>query len=306
MIDRLVVNMLAFMLSGLPAASPALAADHPASRPAASAPDTVEFTRDIVYGKGGDHDLMLNLARPKNMAGPLPCVVLIHGGGWSGGNREQLDEASWHATTHGYIAATVGYRLAPTAVWPGQINDVKCAVRFLRANAAKYGIDPNHVGAVGFSAGAHLAMLLGSTDVKDGLEGDGGCPNQSSKVQAVVSFFGPTDLTAPELLPDLSPVLKRFMGARLSEKPELYKQASPVNHVTRDSAPMLLFQGTLDPLVNWSQAVKMAEVLTKNDVDGRVELLMGLGHGWGEPEMTRTSNATFAFLDQKLKPAAKH
>jgi acetyl esterase/lipase len=305
MLDRLVANMLAFMLSGL-AATPALAADGPATRPAKTAPDTVEYTRNIVYGKGGDRDLMLNLARPKHMNGPLPCVVLIHGGGWSGGDRLQLEEACWHATTHGYVAATVGYRLAPTAVWPGQINDVKCAVRFLRANAVKYGIDPNHIGAVGFSAGAHLAMLLGSTDAKDGLEGTGGCPNQSSKVQAVVSFFGPTDLTAPELLPDLSPVLKRFIGARLSEKPELYKQASPVNHVSRDSAPMLLFQGTLDPLVNWSQAVKMAEVLTKNDVDGRVELLMGLGHGWGEPEMTRTANATYAFLDEKLKPTAKH
>lgn len=299
MIERLIIQLLAIVLSGF--GPVAAAADNPASRPAVRPPDSIEFTRDIVYGKGGDRDLMLNLSRPKNQKGPLPCVVLIHGGGWSGGHRDQLNEASWHAAAHGYVAVTISYRLAPDAIWPAQINDAKCAVRFLRANAEKYKIIPTQIGAVGFSAGAHLAMLLGTTDAKDGLEGDGGWAKESSKVQAVVSFFGPTDLTAPELLPDLSPVLKRFIGFRLSEKPDLFKQASPVNHVSSDSAPMLLFQGTADPLVNWKQAVKMAEVLTRNGVDGRVELLMGLGHGWFGPEMERTADATYAFLDGKMK-----
>jgi acetyl esterase/lipase len=305
MLDRVLTPLLVIMLVGL-APMPALAADRkPATRPIVMPPDSIQFTRDIVYGKGGDRELMLNLSCPKHMTEPLPCVLLIHGGGWSGGNRQQLDEASWHLAEHGYVAATVSYRLAPDAVWPAQINDVKCAVRFLRANFQKYKIDPNHFGAVGLSAGAHLAMLLGTTDAKDGLEGDGGWADQSSKVQAVVSFFGPTDLTAPELLPDLSPVLKRFLGAKMSEKPDLYKQASPVNHVTHDSAPMFLLQGTVDPLVNWKQAVKMAEVLTRNDVDGRLELLFGLGHGWGGSELKRTANETYAFLDEKLKPPAK-
>lgn len=302
---RVLIFLMGIVLAVL-SPLPALAGDgKPTTSPITTPPDFVQFTRDIVYGKGGDRDMMLDLSCPKNMTAPLPCVVLIHGGGWSGGNRQQLDEATWHAAAHGYVAVTVSYRLAPAAVWPAQINDVKCAVRFLRANAGKYKIDPNHIGAVGFSAGAHLAMLLGTTDAKDGLEGEGGWPDQSSRVQAVVSFFGPTDLTAPELLPDISPILKNFIGAKLSEKPEVYKQASPVNHVTHDSAPTLMFQGTVDPLVNWKQAVKMAEVLTKNDVDGRLELLFGLGHGWGGPELKRTADATYAFLDEKLKPAVK-
>jgi acetyl esterase/lipase len=304
MLERVVTQLLALILSGF--APAALAAERlPTSRPVPKPPDSIEFTRDIVYGKGGDREMMLNLSRPKNLNQPTPCIVLIHGGGWSGGNRDQLNEPCWHMAERGYVTATVSYRLAPSAVWPAQIEDVKCAVRFLRANAARYNIDPQRIGAVGFSAGAHLAMLLGTTDAKDGLEGTGGWQDQSSKVQVVVSFFGPTDLTAPELLPDLSPVLKRFIGAKMSEKPELFKQASPVNHVSHDSAPMLLLQGTVDPLVNWSQAVKMAEALTRNDVDGRVELLIGRGHGWGEPELKRTGETTYAFLDEKLKPPAR-
>ncbi len=99
----------------------------------------------------------------------------------------------------GYVSATIGYRLAPKHKFPAQVNDVKCAIRFLRAHADEYGIDPNRIGACGFSAGAHLAMMLGVVQKKDNLEGDGGNPDQSSAVQAVVSYFGPTDLTAEDI-----------------------------------------------------------------------------------------------------------
>ena len=280
----------------------------PATRPAAVPPDNIVFERDIVYGKGGDREMKLNLAYPKNLSAPAPCVLLIHGGGWTGGNKDQLNEATWPLAARGFVTATVSYRLAPDAIWPAQIEDVKCAVRFLRSSANKYHIDPKRFGAVGFSAGAHLAMLLGTTDEKSGLEGAGGWSDQSSKVQAVVSFFGPTDLTAPEIFPDISPILRKFIGARMSDKPEAYKQASPVTHVRRNSAPMLLLQGTNDQLVNWKQAVKMAEALTNNEVDGRVELLLNQGHGWaGTPlEMKRTAEVTYSFLEEKLnKPAGR-
>ena len=271
----------------------------------AAVPENIEVLKDVVYGKGGGRDLTLNLARPKATAGPAPCVLVIHGGGWANGRKEQHNDVIAVLAGRGYVAATVGYRLAPAGVFPAQVEDVKCAVRYLRAHAGKYNLDPDRVGAVGFSAGAHLAMMLGVTDKPDGLEGDGGWPDPSSKVQAVVSYFGPTDLAAPELRPDISPILKKFLGGTLDEKPEAYKRASPINYVRADSAPMLLLQGTNDPLVNWKQAVRMAEALAKNDVDGRVEILLGLGHGWRGPELTRTADATFKFFDEKLAAAKK-
>jgi acetyl esterase/lipase len=269
-------------------------------KPAAPIPDGAEVLKDIVYGKGGGRDLTLNLARPKAVTGPVPCVVVIHGGGWANGRKEQHDDLIVTLANRGYVAATVGYRLAPAGVFPAQVEDVKCAVRYLRAHADKYAIDPSRIGAVGFSAGAHLSMMLGVTDKSDGLEGEGGWPDESSKVQAVVSFFGPTDLAAPELFPDISPILRKFLGGTLAERPEAYKRASPINYVRADSAPMLLIQGTNDPLVNWKQAIRMAEALAKHDVDGRVEILLGLGHGWRGPELTRTAEATFGFFNEKL------
>jgi acetyl esterase/lipase len=271
----------------------------PATGPAV--PDHIELQREVVYAKAGDLELKLNLARPKVINGKAPALVVIHGGGWSRGSKNQHDGTIIEAASRGYVAVAVGYRLAPKHPFPAQVHDVKAAVRFLRAHADKYQIDPNRIGAIGLSAGAHLAMMLATTEKDDGLEGDGGWPEHSSKVQACVSFFGPTDLTAPELLPDASPILRDFLGASMSQKPELYKQASPIHYVRQGAAPMLLFQGTIDILVNYKQALRMAEKLTAVGVEGRVELLIGAGHGWGQPERNRTMESAFAFLAQKLR-----
>jgi acetyl esterase/lipase len=270
---------------------------------AAESPADVAFDKDVIYGKAGGTDLKLDLSRPKKPAGgKLPCVVVIHGGGWGAGNKQQHDDLTWQFASRGYVAATIGYRLAPAHQFPAQVHDVKCAVRYLRAHADKYGLDPDRIGAIGFSAGAHLSMMLGTTTAAEGLEGDGGWADQSSRVQAVVSFFGPTDLAADDIPPVVIDILTRFIGGTKREKPEAFRKASPLTHVSPGDAPMLLFQGTKDPLVPHTQAYPMLEAMTKHNIPGRIELLIGAGHGWVGNELSRTAAESFAFFDEYLKP----
>src|SRR5262245_4479704 len=204
-------------------------------------PPGVVYEPDIVFGKGGDVDLALDIARPEKLDKPTPCVVFIHGGGWTGGNRKVHVPQILDFAKRGYVSATIQYRLVPKAIFPAQVEDVKCGIRYLRANADKYKIDPNKIGAVGFSAGAHLSMLLGTMDKKDGLEGTGGNADQSSKVQAVVAFFGPTDLAAefPTTPVDVPKLIREFLGGTKDERPESYKAVSPITYVDKDDAPTL-------------------------------------------------------------------
>jgi acetyl esterase/lipase len=270
---------------------------------AADAPQ-IELTKDVQYGTGGEDKLHLDIAWPKENTEPRPCIVFIHGGGWAAGRRSAHVGQVEAAARAGYVAATVTYRLAPKHPFPAQIEDVKCAVRFLRAKADDYKIDTNCIGAIGFSAGAHLSMMLGVMDKEDGLEGSGGHADQSSKVQAVVSYFGPTDLTR-EYPPASRDIVKNFIGGTLAEKAEAYKRASPITYVNSGDAPMLLLQGTRDELVPHDQAVVMADALTKAGVPGRVELMLGARHGWGGREGQRTTKAAMDFFAEQLNAKPK-
>ncbi len=274
---------------------------------AAGRPDPTNtiWTPNVVYGHTGEVDLQLNLAQPPDSPGVVhPCIVIIHGGAWRAGNRTMHDDLARELAARGFVAATISYRFCPQFTFPAQVEDAKCAVRFLRAHAEKFGIDSDHIGAIGFSAGAHLAMMLGTLDPGDGMEGDGGWADQPSKVQAVVSFFGPTDFGL-EYPPESVRLVNDFIGGTIEKKRAQYQLASPAAHVDRGDAPMLLFQGTMDPLVPWEQATHMADVLTRAGVTGRVELLLGKGHGWMGPELVHDLEAGAAFFDEKLKVAPK-
>src|SRR4051812_34937100 len=161
------------------------------------------ITRDVAYAAPAGEPLKLDFVAPAG-PGPHPCVVLLHGGAWKTGSRKDLSTVRMDVGTpgkslaevlaaKGFATASVGYRLAPKHKFPAQIEDAKTAVRFLRANAAKFHIDPDRIGAMGFSAGGHIAALLGTADKSAGFEGDL-YPEQSSRVSCVVDFFGPTDL----------------------------------------------------------------------------------------------------------------
>jgi acetyl esterase/lipase len=264
-------------------------------------PAGIGYERDVEYGTGGGKPQKLDIAWPEQGDEARPCIVVIHGGGWRGGSKNAHRDMVQKLAQQGYTAATVQYRFAPEHAFPAQIEDVKCAVRFLRANAKKYKIDPQRLGAIGFSAGAHLSMLLGTMDPADGREGEGGNADEPSKVQAVVAFFGPTDLAADDIPKQVIGLVDDLVGAKQSEKPELRKAASPVTYVNRGDAPTLIYQGTKDPLVPHTQAYKMADALTAAGVPGRVELLLGAGHGWGGKDLEHTLKGSLDFFNEHLK-----
>ena len=194
--------------------------------------------------------MQLNLAMPAKGDGPFPAIVCLHGGGWRAGKRQDLDKAVELFASRGFVAVTATYRLAPAAKFPAQVQDCKAAVRWLRANAKKYKVDPKHIGAVGASAGVHLASLLGTTRKKDGFEGKGGHAEQSSAVQAVVNFFGPTNFNDKDWSEDVEKYfLIPILGASYKDRPQRYRQLSPINYVSRETPPFLFFHGTRDPLV---------------------------------------------------------
>jgi acetyl esterase/lipase len=266
-------------------------------------PAGVVYEPDVQFGTGGEVKLALDIARPEKLDKPAPCIVFIHGGGWRGGSRKAHSQHICDFAAKGYVVASVQYRLSDVAIWPAQIEDVKCAIRYLRANADKHKLDPNKIGAVGFSAGAHLSMLLGTMDKKDGLEGSGGHADQSSKVNAVVAFFGPTDLSAefPAKPLDVPTLIDQFLGSKPADKPQTAKAASPITYVDKDDAPTLIYHGSKDRLVPHTQAYAMADAMSKAGMPGRVEILVGADHGWGGAELTRTVEGTLGFFAEHLQ-----
>jgi len=262
----------------------------------------IRAERDIVYGKGDRVDLQLNLAIPKGK-GPFPAVVCIHGGGWYQGQRQDMDFMTELLSRRGYVAATVSYRLVPNARFPAQIEDCKAAVRWLRSNSGKYRINPDRIGAIGPSAGGHLACLLGVTDKKHGLEGSGGNPEHSSRVQAVVSFFGRTKFEKKTWSKELEEkIFVPLIGASFDDKPELYKRISPITYVSRTSPPFLFVHGAEDKLVPLQDSTDMAEKLQAAGVSAKVVIVEGVGHGWWEGEkQTKSIEQAVEFFDAHLK-----
>jgi acetyl esterase/lipase len=276
----------------------------PAAGPSADAPRVVT-ANDLVYSKPGPAELRLDVAYPTEGAGPFPGMVVLYGGAWRVGNKWGNRNLLTEFARRGYVAVAPQYRHCPRDIFPAQVHDVKAAVRWLRVHAAEYRLDPDHVGAMGFSAGGHLSLMLGVTGPDDGLEGDAPAGSPSSKVQAVVNYFGPSDLTATDV-PELSVGLVRdFLGARNTDRPDLAAKASPLTYLSRDDAAILSFHGTKDPLVPHNQSTKLADAMSRTGLPGRVELLIGAGHGWTGPEMTRTMAETYSFFDQHLRPPAK-
>ncbi len=266
---------------------------------------TLREVTDIVYTKAGGVELKLDIVSPAKGEGPFPSVLVIHGGAWRAGNKSDTRQVMREFAGRGYVAVSPQYRFCPREVFPAQLYDVKAAVRWMKQHAKEQKMDPDRIGAVGFSAGAHLALMLGVTSPSDGLEGEAPAGSPDSRIRAVVNYFGPVDLAATDIPEVSKPLVRDFLGATPIERPDLAAMASPRTYLTRDDPPILTFQGTKDPLVPHTQAVELAEAMTAAGIPGRVELLVGAGHGWGGDLVPHTAGEMFTFLDRHLKGTQK-
>jgi acetyl esterase/lipase len=261
----------------------------------------VVFDEGVEYARPGGQPLHLNIARPKDPAGKLPAVVCIHGGGFRAGDRKGWDDRCKKLAERGFVAVTVTYRLAPQSPFPAAVQDCKAAVRWLRLNADKYHVDPDRIGAVGDSAGGHLAQFLGVTgDVTD-FDGDQNL-GPSSRVACVVNFYGTSDLTRSYgRSVDAHEVLPLFLGGDANQQRKRHVLASPLYWVTPKAAPTLLIHGTDDKYVNYEQATWIHERLKAAQVEVELLTLEGAGHGFKGEDAKRAEEAMFGWFEGHLK-----
>ncbi len=268
----------------------------------AQVPDTVIVEKGIEYANPDDQHLQLNLARPKTGDGPFPAIVCIHGGGFRAGKRESYDGLIVRLAEQGYVAITVTYRLAPKYQFPAAVHDTKAAVRWVRANAAKYKIDPSRIGTTGGSAGGHLAQFLGVTAGVKEFEGDGGNQAESSAVACVVNVYGPSDFTKSYgKSVDAAEVLPLFLGGNLEKARKLHLKASPLYWVTPVAAPTLCIHGTLDKYVAHEQAVWLVDKMNAAGAEAELLTLEGAGHGFKGKDAETADKALMAYFNKKLK-----
>jgi len=259
-------------------------------------PDDIELVRDIEFGKGGDRALRLHLVRPKTPPTELmPAIVYIHGGGWTGGSRDGGIGHAVQWARRGYLGVSIEYRLSGEAKFPAQIEDCKCAIRFLRAKAKEYRIDPERIGVCGHSAGGHLSALVGTSADLPELDGTGGWKEFSSGVQAVCDISGPGDFVG---WGDAAhPAVRGLLGDYVSKKPELAALASPVTHVKKTTPPFLIIHGDQDPIVPVEQGRAMHAALKKVGADSTLLVVEGGNH---HPFTAESSRAMEEFFDRHL------
>jgi acetyl esterase/lipase len=238
----------------------------------------------------------------------MPAVIYIHGGGWIGGNYKPSPIQA--LARQGYFAASIEYRLSSEAKWPAQIQDCKLAVRWLRANSQKFGVDQNRIGVWGESAGGHLVACLGTMADEKEFEGNGGWPDASSAVQAVVDFYGPTDFIDPgHYSPQAIDLTEKLFGVPHAQNPDLWKSGSPLAYVKAGDPPMLLIHGDADTLVPIAQSIVFDAALTKAGVPHQFVTVKNGTHGFGaapgttiDPSRDEINRITLAFLNKYLKP----
>ena len=248
--------------------------------------EDISVKNDIQYGTAGGQKLLLDLYLPAaETLKPRPAVVLIHGGGFTSFDKSTMTGMGNFLARQGFVAVSVDYRLfnGTQNRWPAQLDDVQMAVRWLRAHAGKYNIDPDHIGAFGHSAGAQLAALLGMEDTRD--NSDPALAKYSSRVQAVVDVSGPADFLRDHD-PEGDAQLANFFGGDYTKAADVWRDASPVDHVAKSDAPFLIVHGTHDGDVPIAQAQELYDKLQQAHVPVTLVKLND-GHTFTTPEARR-------------------
>lgn len=245
--------------------------------------ETLRTLKDLEYARAGDTSLLLDLYIPATDT-PPPLVLWIHGGGWRNGSKN--NPSVLPLSERGFAVASVAYRLSPVAKFPAQVHDIKAAIRYLRGTAGQHGIDATKIAVTGGSAGGHLAALVGVTHRQRELEGElGDHRSQSSDVQAIVSFYGASNLTTilaqstPHGLSVRVPALELLLGGSPDARPDAARLASPVFHVDRSDPPLLWFHGDQDPQMPINQAHEIAGAYKRAGAPATLEVVYGGAHG---------------------------
>lgn len=271
---------------------------------------------DIAYANQSQAQ-KLDIYLPEEGDGPYPVILSIHGGAFKSGDKgDGQVNAMLEGLKRGYAVVSVNYRLSGEAIWPAQIQDVKAAIRWIRANSKQYKLNSGKIASWGGSAGGHLSAMAGTSgNVKELEDLSQGNADQSSRVQAVVDWFGPTDflkmdeqakeskVANPQVhsIPD-SPE-SQLIGKNLQDAPDLVKAANPETYISKDDPPFFIQHGLNDPLVPYPQSVNFAKKLEQTLGKEKVtlELIPGTGHGGPNFQTKENIDKVFAFLDKHLK-----
>jgi acetyl esterase/lipase len=260
----------------------------------------VDAEGDVAYGIVDGELLLLDVYRPPGRAAPRPAMVLIHGGGMWTGSRADMADPARRLARAGYVAFAVDYRLVDAATarhrWPAQLDDVQLALRWVRASAGRYGVDPERVGAYGWSAGGQLAALLGARDTRDLALANA---DRSSRVACVIDLAGDVDLTAYTLPPALDEVVA-LLGGTPAEVPARYRDVSPLSWIDPRTAPFLVIHGLRDDVVPIEQLRRLVSALRAAGVEVEYTELPGAGHG--DLTWSRVGPAALTFLGRHLRP----
>ena len=264
-------------------------------------PDYINKISDIEFAKEGEKSLKLDLYLPKDSSEKVPVIMWVHGGGWKQGSKEKA-QGLW-LVKEGYAVASISYRLTQEAIWPAQINDCRSAVRFLRSNAAKYNLDPSKIAAWGGSAGGHLVAVLGTQELpKD--------EKVSSRVQAVLDWYGPADLLTmpPNVVSDKRTIEQvsnsngaKLLGKTVCDVPDLAKEASAFWNVSKDDPPFLIMHGDKDPGVPVEQSMKLHEKQKEIGAPTELFIVKGAGHGGKLFQTDEAKKVVLTFFDKVLK-----
>lgn len=306
---RLVIARTLLLVFAWVAFGPSAHADEESPRPDGktkipqSTLTQLEEHLDVTFAQYGDRTLQLDIFRPKQASVPLPAIVCIHGGGWGKGAKIHHRKVAQALASEGFVTASIDYRLSGEAIFPAHIHDCKAAVRFLRANAKEYGIDADHIGAIGHSAGGHLAALLATSRGVAKLEGDGGNTEFSSAIQAVVPMGGQTDFMSERNREKSASaaIWQAFLGGSQDEVPETYRLASPLTHLDKDDPPVWLITGEQDDPSTHADALRMK--MNEFGIENGLTVIKNAPHPFTVKQIwfDQMMNAAVPFFNRTLK-----